>query len=478
MEMSAEQADRSAPWLAPIDWLWRGLAQPFFTLLMAIVLLATLIVARLLPQMPAQLASDPGEMQRWLAAASDAYGAFGPVMRMLSFFDLLHSLGWRILVLLFALGLAIQWVEQVLAWRRSVLLEAALAAPNGAPGEPLTIASPLPLHRCRFLSAQAPAVTLAQIELWLSRHFPVFKRQASAAVAEDAAVQALRPQGLHRSSEERILAWRNLSSLRWQPLLSLGGLLAALTLWLGNVYGWRIETEALAPLGTFFDEAHAVRVEYHLQNEAPVLAVYINELLTQFVMQPKAWLLQTADNGITVRSDQPALLVQSLSPSALLERPGQTPSDRLGVIFPSVGSEESILLPNQNAGLRVVRGAGEFTVEVIGSDDRPLQRFTVSDETLQTLQFGGSEQDGQTVEKIDMRFLLMPAPIVEVANRPLGWLGWPALLLALAGFVGFWRAPRFILLQIAPWPLERSLVVAQSDDKTLVEALETTVGGR
>jgi len=53
------------------------------------------------------------------------------------------------------------------------------------------------------------------------------------------------------------------------------------------------------------------------------------------------------------------------------------------------------------------------------------------------------------------------------------WLAWPAFVLALIGAIGFWRQPRYLMIQVAPWPVDRSVVVVQGNLAQDVEAVES-----
>jgi hypothetical protein len=59
----------------------------------------------------------------------------------------------------------------------------------------------------------------------------------------------------------------------------------------------------------------------------------------------------------------------------------------------------------------------------------------------------------------------------SVRYQPASWLFWVALVLLLVGVVGFCYQPAFLLIQLAPWPMARTVVVAQSDRAEEIERL-------
>ena len=68
--------------------------------------------------------------------------------------------------------------------------------------------------------------------------------------------------------------------------------------------------------------------------------------------------MQEEVGNVVVRAQPgaPGLLVQTVDDALLLARPGQAvPVSAIGFGFPSVGSEETLLLPQQAVGLRIVR---------------------------------------------------------------------------------------------------------------------------
>jgi hypothetical protein len=142
------------------------------------------------------------------------------------------------------------------------------------------------------------------------------------------------------------------------------------------------------------------------------------------------------------------------------------------LVFPTPGSEDSLLLPEQAAGLRIVRSADPaegFILELYRSTDvEPVLRQEIS---------------GQTPVQIplpDEPFSLYVAPLpalqIHVRHLPGQWLVWAGLALALAGLPALIRPPVFALVQVAPWPVAQSVAVLQSSSRNELAMLLSTGG--
>ena len=180
----------------------------------------------------------------------------------------------------------------------------------------------------------------------------------------------------------------------------------------------------------------------------------------------------------------PGLLVQTVNGELLLARPGQvTPVSSIGLGIPSVGSEETLLLPQQAVGLRLVRveagapgPAGDgFLVEVFqsGSEQAVLRTEITGSEIVTIPTFSGP---------VVLAMTPLPNLALQARHSPGQWLLWVALALAALGLPGFWQRPGFVLAQIGPWPPERAVVTVQSDLPAEMDSLkrwysESTEGG-
>jgi hypothetical protein len=99
----------------PLSALWRILAAPLTLLILMGLLALILALGTLVPQIPAQATGDP---QAWLSVLPGLLGqASGPI-HTLGLFDIFHSFGFRLLLVLTGLCLFVRIVEAVeLAWR-------------------------------------------------------------------------------------------------------------------------------------------------------------------------------------------------------------------------------------------------------------------------------------------------------------------------------------------------------------------------
>jgi hypothetical protein len=98
----------------PLSVLWHVFAAP--QTLLALVGLIVLILATgtLIPQIPPQAMSDP---RAWLALQTGLFGRGGDLVRTLGLFDVYHSFGFRLLLILTGLCLFVRLVESAeVAW--------------------------------------------------------------------------------------------------------------------------------------------------------------------------------------------------------------------------------------------------------------------------------------------------------------------------------------------------------------------------
>lgn len=85
--------------------------------------------------------------------------------------------------------------------------------------------------------------------------------------------------------------------------------------------------------------------------------------------------------------------------------------------------------------------------------------------------FTSGEQLTLDVNENGLKLQLEPLPalVVRACYFPGGWLLLPAIFLVAVGGIGFWQRLAFLIAQISPWPHERSVVVYQSDNKSVIE---------
>jgi hypothetical protein len=210
---------------------------------------------------------------------------------------------------------------------------------------------------------------------------------------------------------------------------------------------------------------------------APALRVEMNEQVTTV---PFGGPLRANIDGANVDLEPgpPGLVVQTADGTTLLARPGQTTtSAQIGLGFPRAGSEETLLLPQQGIGLRIVRtgpgisGADEratFLVEVYrGNSEAPVRRFTVDRSRAEIVGGDAPEENG-----VVLAFVPLATLDARVGRAPEAWLFWLALALTLIGLLGYRRQPGFALVQVGPWPDQRAVVNVQTDDAQALAMLQ------
>jgi hypothetical protein len=252
--------------------------------------------------------------------------------------------------------------------------------------------------------------------------------------------------------------------------------------WLIVIQGWEVTAPVLAPGDEYRFNPQQLQVQYTvtLQNEIvhPVLNLRLGQVEHSLAVTDTK--LNLAGVGFQLQSTAPGLHIAALDGTSALARAGQAEtSPGIGLIFPSPGSEESIVLPEQSIGLRIMRladtaapGAANptFMVEVYHGDrSQPAQRVEI--EATQPADIQVNEQG------FVLRALPVPGVVVSAQYLPAVWLLGPGLLLVLIGAVGYWLRPAFILVQVAPWPANRAVVVVQSDRRQELEQISQEVTG-
>jgi hypothetical protein len=461
-------------WQRAVRSLWNIASSPWLVLVLSVLLVLLLALTWVVPQVPGQLSSEAGAAERWLTSAAAAWGGLGSLFRGLGLFQIMHSPLLQLLLALLMFVIVVQLAR--LLWTAYLLRKApqVLDITNGINGEPLPIATAGTLLRWR-LSHPAPPLALAgELQRLLDarlRH--VDRRTVRVAVAplptdDEPLIEGAEP-GERITLEERMLAMRGLNAAMLRPLLALGMLIALALIWINAIFGWEFTAQQLAPGERTADAVHDLRFEYHLEQPSPsvlqpsLVATVGNDTASIPVTQEMQE--QVGDAVVRAQPGAPGLLVQTVDNSLLLARPGQAvPVSTVGLGFPSAGSEETLLLPQQAVGLRIVRmelgqpGAAEdgFLVEVFqGGNERAVSRYTVD----------GSEIVSIPTFTGEVLLAMTPLPnlSIQVSHGPGYWLLWPALALLALGALGFAQQAGFVLAQIGPWPPERAVITLQSD---------------
>jgi hypothetical protein len=462
--------------------IWQGLTSPWLLLVLAVLLALLALLAFVLPQLPGQLQNEAGATERWLNSTAASYGAAGTLLRNLGLFDILHSPLFQGVLAVAAFVLLLQIAQLVRVAYHFQRVPEVLDIAGTVNGEPLPVATGTLLLRWRRAYAEAPLPVTKDLQRLLDARLHRVDRRTvrvAAAPAVLAAAEGENPEpavdGV--TLEERLLAQRGLRAVLLQPLLALGMLLALLLIWLNSAFGWEFTPPMLAPGESASDAVHNVRFEYVMTEPGPSMIgpVLRTTVGDQTAVLPLAEEMRTTLGNVELRASPgwPALLVRTPDGAPLLARPGQvTPVASIGLGFPGVGSEETLLLPQQGVGLRIVRleagasGPAEdaFLVEVYQSEsEMAVARFTVAASEILAIPAGGAE--------VSLAFVPLPGLSIQVRQAPGLWLIWPALALIVAGALGFWQRPGFILAQIGPWPVDRSIITVQSDLRSEMSSL-------
>lgn len=489
------QPVRAMPWQSSGRNIWTisSSAWPVLVLSGLVVLLLTL--TWLLPQLPGQLDSEAGAAERWLATAAATAGAMGGVLRSLGLFQIMQSTLLQILLGLLIFVLLMQLARLTHAAWTLRQAPRVLDQSGGVNGEPLPIAAASTLLRWRSAHPASPLALTNELHRLLDARLRHVERRTVRVAATHVAaslptvgIPAASEGGDSPTLEDRLLAVCGTNAAMLRPLLVLGMLAATLLVWISATFGWVYTADHLAPGERMVDAVHDLNFEYRIDESAPGILQpqLIVGVAGETATMPVEQTMQQDVGNAVVRAQPgaPGLLVQTVNGQLLLARPGQvTPVSAIGFGFPSAGSEETLLLPQQAAGLRLVRteqgapGPAEdgFLVEVFQSgSEQAVLRTLITAAEIVTIPTATGE--------VVLAVTPLPNLSIQVQRSPLPWLLWVALALCGAGLLGFRQQPGFVLAQIGPWPLERAVVTVQSDLPGEMDSIrrwysESTQGG-
>lgn len=464
-------------------WLWLG-SNPVLGIVGGLIFLLYLSAA-LIQQMPRQIADDPAAATRWLLTVGEAYGVFGNVLRTLGLFDVLHNPGLQLLLAIIALLILVRLGNTLATLRRFRQSAQWLTIGGTTAGLPISVPSIQPLYRLRRATPKLPAVLATELTQALRPQFDSVLSTTTALTEVNAGEPA-------PATEWRLLARRhNLPWIWLQPLFYGGLLLALAVIWIILLAGWEITPSPLAPGEQYRATTQRATLSYTVLEQgealAPTLGVDMADS-TQQVPLGESRRLQLGQVTLQANAGPPALWISSNEAAVTLSRPGQSQNTMdLGLLFPMLGSEDSVLVENR-VFLRVVRVAvlpeavkantgdsaaesplntalhEQFLVEVYQStDNKPVQTIVVSGPATAKIQVSGKVRE--------LRFVPMSSLAAVVRYQPAIWLLWVALALLIIGAVGCCYRPTFLLVQLAPWPTARTVVVAQSDVAVELERL-------
>lgn len=447
------------------------------------------LCAVLIRQMPGQIASDPAAATRWLLTVTEEYGALGHVLRTLGLFDVLHHPLLQLLLAVVALVLLVHLGNLVAALWRFRQVAHWLTAPVVTAGDAIALPQTQPLYRLRQPAVLPPAQLVAQLADGLRLHFDEVltatvntrphrtKTTVHTLETVSTTVDAIPAEEQEAIIEFRLLARRHQNLGNWlRPFFSVGLLLALSAVWLILLAGWEVTPPPLAPGDEYRATTQRVVFVYTLPTEDNGTAALAAEIDGNAYQLPLGESQQLRLGEITIEANPgpPALLIRSADDATTLSRAGQTQHIAdLGLIFPSLGSEDSVVI-GSSVGLRIVRVAvsspdaansplhlpesrrEQFLVEVYQSDKaKPVQTLYLQEETPVTIEASG--------ETHQLTFIPLPSLLPAVRYQPGVWLLWLALLLVMGGMVGALQQPAFLLIQIAPWSSTHTVLIAQSD---------------
>ncbi len=466
-----------ADWLRNRIWagIWQTLRHPLWLLIVAAILLILQIAASLLPQMPGQFTDDAVERTRWLLSTQESYGSLSTLFAWLGLFDFTHSFVLRGLLALLTLLVFVQVGDLLSLVQRMHTLRRLIEHPTDR-NAPIPVPGLQAIYRLRIALPESPSALAPALSAQIGQ--PAQTSLPAAPTSEDPEREP--------EVEQRWLILDRVPFLYLRLLLAMAMAGLFILVWGILSFGWEADPPPLAPDASFrlpsrdlwlsyqltaADDDTVTEIESRTVPSAPALLVSVGEERGVLdVRSPGHLRLGNVDVWTTPAN--PALIVESWqadAPTPALTLPGQSGErERFSFAFPSVGSEESVLIPAAELGVRLVRlpEANRFLVEVVSSGaEIETQRTVINADDAIVLPY----PDGELV----LRFRYLPSVQVSVQSTPADWLIMPLLFLAVIGAVGLLRRPRFLLCQLAAWPPDRSVLVAQSDDPSMTAALTT-----
>lgn len=458
-------------------------------LLLALTLVAFVLVlaALMMPQMPHPIYADPAAAARWLLNTGNQFGSAGELWSALGLFNLQHSMLLRLLLILIALMLAVQLADQIgsaLTLRR---VASRLNDPAREQASPIALPKGgRPIYRERSAFPVAIEALSNEVAVHLAARFGETQRTSVDVIEFDATDSGAKFVGQDEgNAEDRLLAVRAKLFAYLRPLLPLGLLVGLLALWLNITFGWEVISPILAPTESFqypprnLDIRYPTAIEDSAGFAVPKLQMTLNSREEALVVGA---IDQAGRNRIITRSSVPALLVRTTAGDIPLERPGdpaKQQSQTLGLSFPTPGSEESLILPDQGIGVRIIRRplrTGDekakddevYSVEIYEANSAaPAERLPLDAMKPETIEVAGGE--------VTLEFLPTVGVVVAVRSEPGSPLYWLAGLLTIIGLVGFVRLPAYLLAQVGEWSPTKAFVIAQSNSQRELLSLETSL---
>jgi hypothetical protein len=451
--------------------MWHWLRRPWLAISAGLIGIILAVAVFQLPQLPGQLVYEPATAARWQLNTSTAYGIWGNLLLALGLFDVLRSPLLYLLLALLLPTLAAQLADQLGILRQLRRLQSyALTTPSPAPGTEIPIAPTRTLYRWRGVVDASPSTVANLLNGKITEDFATVERAEAPIVGLLPPVTpAEQPESGPESEstppappvESRLRGIHLARLLYLRPLLMIGLLAAVVGTWIALAFGWQITAPPMAPGGNYRSVNRNLTLLYTVSPTAtvgPALEVRLQgeevTLSVDQVTQQRVGLAM-----VQVRPTYPAVWITVEDGTPRLALPGRSElRPFIGLVFATPGSEESVLLPNQGAGLRVVQrgNSNGFILELYRSNAvQPVYRAELTE--------GGQLTIPLDPGNVNITISTLPGLQVDVGYFPGLWLVWLGLGLSLIGALTFLRSTGFVVAQIAPWPTERTIVVLQAD---------------
>jgi hypothetical protein len=459
--------------LAAVSWLWYWLRRPWLTVVAILIGVLLALAAWLLPQLPGQLADEQAAAATWLLNTSAGYGIWGNAFLGLGLFHVLHSPLLYLLLALLVPTLAAQLADQLGALRqqRSVY-SFDLKTPGEKPGAPIPVSAARGLFRWRGISAADSQLLADTMERKLQSGFAVVEH-ATAEITQTPLPATGVEDDAASTRESRFKARRHLYLNYLRPLLMLGLLVSVAGAWTSLAFGWQVTAPPLAPGATFRSANRNLLLHYSvpLTNtlDAALEATLQGATLQLAIDQAGQARLGAAT--LQVRPAYPGIWIATADGGEHLALPGESKTrPQVGLVLADPASEESLLLPNYGAGLRIVQRAGSdnFVLELYRSDaEEPVYRAELTARGQLAIPF--------PTDNLELVITALPGLQVDVRHLPGLWLVPLGILLALIGAAAFLRSSAFAIVQVAPWANGHSVVTLQSDHPEVIADLYSTL---
>lgn len=478
----------------PMGMLWQLLQRPWLLITLGVCALLLILCALILPQLPAEIADNSPAVSRWLTEQSVNLPIGGNIVRAFGLFDVLHSPLLRLLLTLIGLTLLIHFADLIAVALHLFRLpkQSSKAADPDSPV--ITLRSPVSVYRRGDATADPAEERLETLYSYLSDRFDnvttIDFDTDSSDNRNDNVDEHVEDEA---QSETRILAHRNQNFALLRPLLMLGLILSLIPVWNIIVNGWELSPPPLAPGEFQRYESNQLSMRYELSadddaadgavdnnsRDSMNLRIQIGE---DEQIYPINGMLRTTLNQVEIRAEAgpPALYISTADGQEKIALQGQsTESASVGLVFTEPGNEGIVLISPSNreqaAILRIVRGpeadAPNYLMEVLSPNDESNSQSQTSQS--RRMQPNEEERIELTASNIRLQIDSVSGLKVNARYLPMTWLFVPAVLLVLAGALGYWRQPAFLFTQLFERATSQTVTIYQADSQSELDAILT-----